>query len=91
MPIENIVLILLIGIVFGTIAGVLLRSRGVVFIVNMLLGIIGAALGAFFPFLIGQAPALSSNFDYLIRALFGAFILVVIASLFRSAKPRGFE
>ncbi len=91
MSIENFVLILLIGIVFGTIAGVLLRSRGVVFIVNMLLGVIGAALGAVFPYIIGQAPTLSGGHDYLIRALFGAFILVLIASLFRSAKPKGFE
>lgn len=91
MPIENIVLILLIGIIFGVIAGVLLRSRGAVFIVNMLLGIIGSALGAFFPYLIGQAPTTTGGFDYLIRALFGAFILVLVASLFRSAKPQGFE
>lgn len=90
MPIENIILMLLIGIVFGAIAGVLLRSRGMVFIVNMLLGIIGASLGALFPVIIGQAPAVdTSGFDYLARALFGAFILVLIASLFRSAKPRG--
>ena len=92
MPIENIILMLLIGIVFGAIAGVLLRSRGMVFIVNMLLGIIGASLGALFPVIIGQAPVVdTSGFDYLARALFGAFILVLIASLFRSAKPRGAE
>lgn len=92
MPIENIVLILLIGIIFGVIAGVLLRSRGAVFIVNMLLGVIGSALGAFFPYLIGQAPTTTAGgFDYLIRALLGAFILVLVASLFRSAKPQGFE
>lgn len=92
MPIENITLMLLIGIVFGAIAGVLLRSRGALFIVNMLLGVIGAALGAFFPFIVGQTDTFNSgSFDYLIRALFGAFILVLIASLFRSAKPRGVE
>ena len=27
--------------------------------------------------------------DYLLRALFGAFLLVLVASLFRSAKPKG--
>lgn len=92
MPIENLILMLLIGIVFGSIAGVLLRSRGVVFLVNMMLGIIGASLGAFFPVIVGQSLAVDvSGFDYLIRALFGAFILVLIASLFRSAKPHNFE
>jgi len=41
LPIENLILMLLIGIVFGGIAAVVLRSRGSVFIVNMLLGVIG--------------------------------------------------
>jgi uncharacterized membrane protein YeaQ/YmgE (transglycosylase-associated protein family) len=81
---------LLIGIVFGGIAGVMLRGRGIVFLVNILLGVIGASLGAFFPVIIGQALAVDvSTFDYLLRALFGAFLLVLVASLFRSAKPRG--
>lgn len=92
MPIENLILMLLIGIVFGAIAGVVLRSRGVVFLVNMLLGVMGASLGAFFPVILGQGQAVDvSGFDYLIRALFGAFILVLIASLFRSAKPPGID
>lgn len=90
MPLENLILMLVIGITFGCIAGVLMRSRGVVFIVNMLLGVVGASLGAFFPVLIGQAIAVDvGSYDYLARALFGAFILVLVASLFRSAKPRG--
>lgn len=92
MPVENLILMLLIGIVFGSIAGVLLRSRGVVFLVNMILGIIGASLGAFFPVLVGQSLAVDvSGADYLLRALFGAFVLVLIASLFRSAKPHNFK
>lgn len=83
---------LLIGIVFGGLAGVLLRGRGLLFFVNMLLGVIGASLGAFFPVLIGQALAVDvSTPGYLLRSLFGAFLLVLLASLFRSAKPRGAE
>ena len=54
MPTANLILMLLIGIVFGGIASVILKGRGIVFIVNILLGIIGASLGAFFPVLIGQ-------------------------------------
>lgn len=90
MPIANLTLMLLIGIVFGGIASVLLKSRGVVFIVNVLLGVIGASLGAFFPVLVGQAIRVGVDGpEYLLRALFGAFILVLLASLFRSAKPKG--
>ncbi|MFK7856304.1 MAG: hypothetical protein AB8B79_19465 [Granulosicoccus sp.] len=81
---------LLIGIVFGGIAAVVLRGRGIVFVVNILLGVIGASLGAFFPVILGNALAVDvATPDYLLRALFGAFLLVLVASLFRSAKPRG--
>lgn len=81
---------LLIGIVFGGIAAVVLRGRGIIFVVNILLGVIGASLGAFFPVILGNALAVDvTTPDYLLRALFGAFLLVLVASLFRSAKPRG--
>ncbi len=90
MPIANLILMLLIGIVFGGIAAVVLRGRRGLFVVNILLGIVGASLGAFFPVLLGRAVVVDvSTPDYLLRALFGAFLLVLLASLFRSAKPRG--
>ncbi len=90
MPVASLILMLLIGIVFGGIAAVLLRGSRSVFIVNILLGVIGASLGAFLPVLIGRAARVDiSTPDYLLRALLGAFLLVLVASLFRSAKPRG--
>ena len=90
MPVANLILMLLIGIVFGGIAAVVLRGRGALFVVNILLGVIGASLGAFFPVLLGRATIVdTSSPDYLLRALLGAFLLVLLASLFRSARPRG--
>lgn len=90
MPISSIMLMLLIGIVFGGIAAVVLRGKKSVFIINILLGVIGAALGAFFPVLIGPSVMVDvSSPAYLLRALMGSFLLVIVASLFRSAKPRG--
>jgi uncharacterized membrane protein YeaQ/YmgE (transglycosylase-associated protein family) len=81
---------LLIGIVFGGIAAVVLRGKRSVFVINILLGVVGASLGAFFPVLMGRAVTIdTSSFDYLLRALLGAFMLVLLASLFRSAKPGG--
>lgn len=83
-------LMLLIGIVFGAIAAVVLRGSRGVFVINILLGVIGASLGAFFPVLVGSKVVVDvSTPDYLLRALMGAFLLVIIASLFRSAKPSG--
>ena len=90
MPVASLVLMLLIGIVFGVIAAVVLRGGKSVFFTNILLGVIGAALGAFLPVLLGRAVAVDvGSPDYLLRALMGSFLLVLVASLFRSAKPRG--
>jgi len=87
MPVQNFILMLMIGVIFGAIAGVVLRGKRGVFVVNVLLGVIGASLGAFFPVLIGNAVSIDvSNHGYLLRALLGSFLLVVLASLFRSAK-----
>jgi len=81
MAIPELMLMLLIGIIFG-------GSRSV-FIINILLGVIGASVGAFFPVIIGTELVVEAgSSDYLFRALMGAFLLVVVASLFRSAKPR---
>ncbi len=89
MAIPELMLMLLIGIVFGGIAAVFIRGSRAVFIVNILLGIIGASIGAFFPVIMGtQMVVEAGSFDYLLRALLGAFLLVLVASLFRSAKPR---
>ena len=88
IPIPNLVLMLLIGIVFGGIAAVFLRGKRSVFVINILLGIIGASVGAFFPVIFGQSLVVDvSTPSYLIRALGGSFMLVLLASLFRSAKP----
>ena len=90
MPVAELMLMLLIGIIFGGIAAVFIRGSRSVFIINILLGVIGASLGAFFPVLIGATSDVHvDSFDYLLRALMGSFLLVVVASLFRSAKPRG--
>jgi len=90
MPFPNLILILLVGLVLGVIASVILKSRGVVFFVNIVLGILGACLGAFAPVMLGGALSIDvSTPGYLLRALLGAFLLVLLACLFRPVRPRG--
>lgn len=90
MPLANLILVLLIGLVLGVIASVMLKSRGLVFFVNILLGILGGCLGAFAPVIIGSALSITvTTPGYLLRALLGAFVLVLVACLFRPVKPRG--
>lgn len=92
MPFANVILILLIGLVMGVIASVLLKGRGLVFFINILLGILGASLGSMFPVMASNALRIDvSTPDYLLRAAAGAFFLVLLACLFRPAKPRGFS
>ncbi len=87
MPMANVVLMLLIGVTFGGISAVFLRAKRSGFIMNILLGVMGASIGAFMPVILGTAPFVDvSSLDYLMRALVGAFLLVLTASLFRSAK-----
>ena len=90
MPLPNVILVLLIGLVLGVIASVVLKNRGISFFANIILGVLGAALGAFAPLLFGDALRVSDDtFDYLLRALVVSFLLVLLASLFRPAKTRG--
>ncbi|MFK7854030.1 MAG: GlsB/YeaQ/YmgE family stress response membrane protein [Granulosicoccus sp.] len=90
MPFANIVLMMLIGVIFGVLASVFLRNSRSVLLINILLGMVGAALGAFLPVIIGQTTEVDvANSAYLVRGLMGAFFLVVLASLFRPVKPHG--
>lgn len=84
---EHFILVVLIGFVLGVLVGAFLRGGLAGVVINALLGIVGAALGAYLPVLIGQAPYVNT-FDktYLPRAIAGAVVLLVLAALFRRAK-----
>ncbi|MFK7860358.1 MAG: hypothetical protein AB8B64_16185 [Granulosicoccus sp.] len=90
MPFANVILVLLIGLVLGILASVVLKSRGLVFFINILLGCLGSCIGAFAPAIFGGVLTINvTTPDYLLRALLGAFVLVLLACLFRPAKPAG--
>lgn len=90
MPAANLVLMLLIGVIFGAISSVVLRGRGSVFAINIALGVIGAGVGAFLPVMLGQSAVVNvTTPDYLLRSLMGSFVLVLVASLFRPVKING--
>lgn len=90
MPFANFILVLLIGLVLGVIASVALKSRGLVFLINIVLGVLGGCLAAFAPVIIGSDLAVNVTTPaYLLRAVFGAFVLVLLACLFRPVRPRG--
>jgi len=90
LPVDSMILMLLIGLALGGISAVFLRGKSIGFFVNVLLGVLGAVLGAYLPVLMGSTNTVDvSNSAYLMRALMGSFLLIILATLFRSARPPG--
>lgn len=86
MNVALLVVVLLVGTVFGTAATVLLRGRRGLLVINVAHGVVGALLGVFLPFAFGRTMLLDSGADVLLRAIFGAFLLVIVANLFRPTR-----
>jgi len=92
MPLPNLILVLLIGLVLGVVASVILKCRGLTFIINIVLGTLGGCIGAFAPAMFGDSLAINVNAPgYLLRAILGAFLMLLVAGLFRPVKPRSVQ
>lgn len=90
MPLPNLMLVLLIGLIWGVVASIALKGRGLVFVINIILGILGSMIGALAPMLFGSSLGIDvTGSSYLLRALLGAFAMVFVASLFRPVALRG--
>jgi uncharacterized membrane protein YeaQ/YmgE (transglycosylase-associated protein family) len=88
----NLIIILVVGGILGWLASILMRTdaqQGI--ILNVVVGIIGAALAGFVltPFF-GGAPITSGALDArsLIVSFLGAIILLAIVNLIRRGSPR---
>lgn len=82
MNTEELLWILLIGLIAGYVAGVLVRGGGFGIIVNIVVGIIGAFVGGWIFSSLGIAIG-SGIFGSLIVATIGAVAFVAVLSLFR--------
>ena len=75
---------LLIGLAAGWLASLVVRGRGSVFFVNIVVGIIGGLLGGWIVSLFGWYPM--GTFPTLIASVIGAIVLLCILSLFTNAR-----
>jgi len=85
METQGIITIILIGALAGWLAGLIMKGKGMGFIINALLGIAGAFVGSYFFELIGLSTG-----HGLISAIFtstsGAVILLFIVGVLRKAQ-----
>ncbi len=72
---------ILIGLVAGWLAGLIVRGTGSGFLLNIVIGIVGAVLGGFLFDLMGLES--QNRLGNLITALVGAIVLLLIVSLVR--------
>jgi uncharacterized membrane protein YeaQ/YmgE (transglycosylase-associated protein family) len=86
----NIIIWLVVGALIGWAASSLMRTREGI-LLNVVIGIVGAALGGWFlsP-LVGVSTINQSNFSVpsLLVSFLGAVILLVIVNLVRRGAPR---
>jgi uncharacterized membrane protein YeaQ/YmgE (transglycosylase-associated protein family) len=77
----HIVWFLLIGLVAGWLAGLLVKGRGSGWLVNMIVGVIGALIGGF---IFGQlGVSTPGNFGALVSATVGAVILLFLLKVLK--------
>ena len=79
---ESLLVILLVGIVAGWLAGKIVRGYGFGLIGNIVLGIIGAAVGAWLLPKIGLVIG-GSLIGWIVNATLGALILLFVIGLIK--------
>ena len=78
---------IIVGAVAGWLAGNLMRGGGFGFLVNLLVGIVGAVIGGWVFGLLGVSTG-SGVIGSLVTALVGAVLLLWIVSLFKRNPSR---
>lgn len=81
MDMNNLLLILLVGLVAGFLGGQIMRSESQGIVGNMIVGVIGAALGGVLFNMMGIAAA--GLLGSIISATVGAVVLLGLIGLFR--------
>ena len=71
---------ILIGLVVGWLAGLIVKGSGSGFLLNIVIGIVGAILGGWLFSLLGVSA--TSFWGSLVTALVGAIVLLLIVGLF---------
>ncbi|HKT83135.1 MAG TPA: GlsB/YeaQ/YmgE family stress response membrane protein [Solirubrobacterales bacterium] len=87
MPVDNLVVLVLVGLVAGFLASHVMAGHGYGILGDIVVGILGAFLGVFLAAKLGIA--VSGLLGLIIVAFIGALILVLILRLLAGATRRG--
>ncbi|MBE5770817.1 MAG: GlsB/YeaQ/YmgE family stress response membrane protein [Clostridiales bacterium] len=79
----NILLWLILGALAGWLAGLIMGSDGRNWLVNILIGVLGAAIGGFVASLLGLGGVTGFNLYSLLIAVAGACLLLGVYNLLR--------
>lgn len=79
----NILLWLILGALAGWLAGLIMGSDGRNWLVNILIGVLGAAIGGFVASLLGLGGITAFNLYSLLIAVAGACLLLGVYNLLR--------
>ena len=82
---SGIVMSLLVGAIAGWLAGLIMKGKGMGFIINAALGIVGAFVGRYAFDLIGFSLG-SGLFSGILTATAGAVILLFVAGVLRKSQ-----
>lgn len=85
MEAQGIIMTILIGSIAGWLAGLILKGRGMGFIVNAIVGIIGAFVGSYLFALIGFSIG-SGLISAIITSTAGAIVLLAIVGFLRKSQ-----
>ncbi len=82
MEAQSIIVMVLIGAVAGWLAGLIMKGSGMGFIINVVIGIVGAFIGSYLFGLIGFSVG-SGLVGAIITSTAGAVVLLLIIGVFR--------
>ena len=85
METQSIIVMILIGAIAGWLAGMIMKGSGMGFIVNALVGIVGAFVGSYLFGLIGFSVG-SGLVGAIITSTTGAVVLLFIFGLLRKSQ-----
>ena len=85
METQSIIMMLLIGAIAGWLAGLIMKGSGMGFIINAVVGIVGAFVGSYLFGLIGFSVG-SGLIGAIITSTAGAVVLLFIFGILRKSK-----
>jgi len=80
----GLVYIILVGLVAGWLAGLIMKGKGFGFLINIVIGILGAIIGRWLVFDVFSFSFAMNTLNQIIVAVVGAVFLLLVVGILRS-------